>query len=324
MRCVNLFYAKIWNKYSFDCKFAETQNGKIMIKNLIITFLVLLMPYSVYSQSRIEISGLKGGELRSSKKLTVDTAQYRVVYEVKFIRNPKVPEKITTGRTLLLQGKHSALYKDFYEVLSDSVREEALRQGTSQVEAINKALAVTGQKFREEIVQDYPERGKALVQEYFMAGTKRYVDDGAVQEWALHDEAMDILGYHCQKATCRYRGRDYEAWYTEEIPIYRGPYLFAGLPGLIIKIRDSSGEYDFSMIGFEKVDNPFPLTIYDDKGIENLSRDDFRFLKAYKYENPSAALMAGGSIKLNLTPEEEKELEKRLNSPRPYNPIERE
>ena len=27
-----------------------------------------------------------------------------------------------------------------------------------------------------------------------------------------------VLGYTCHKATTRFRGRDYIAWYTEEIP----------------------------------------------------------------------------------------------------------
>ncbi len=274
------------------------------------------------AQSKVEISNFNG-ELRSARKLIVDTAEYKIVYDVVFVRDPENPENKSKGRTLLLHGKHSALYKDYYDVLADSVREEARRHGASQMEAMNKALAVSGRKFKEEIVQDYPERGKALVQEYIASGEKRYIDDGAVQEWVILDETRDIMGYECRKATCHYRGRDYEAWYTEEIPIYRGPFLFSGLPGLIVKIYDTDSEYDFSMIGFEKVTNPFPLYLYDDIGIEEVSRDDFRFLRAYRYENPAAVVLSGGPIKLNLTPEQEKELWKRLNSPRPYNPIER-
>lgn len=41
--------------------------------------------------------------------------------------------------------------------------------------------------------------------------------------WVLVDSNKKIGNYICQKAIATFRGRDYEAWYTIEIPISNGP-----------------------------------------------------------------------------------------------------
>jgi GLPGLI family protein len=58
---------------------------------------------------------------------------------------------------------------------------------------------------------------------------------------------LTINGYKSQKAKTSYGGRNYEAWFTTQIPIPDGPYKFCGLPGLIIKISDSKNHYVFEL-----------------------------------------------------------------------------
>ncbi|MEL7122487.1 MAG: GLPGLI family protein [Bacteroidota bacterium] len=67
-------------------------------------------------------------------------------------------------------------------------------------------------------------------------------------KWNLENETKKISGLNCLKATTTYGGRDYIAWYTTEIPITDGPYVFNGLPGLIIKVVDSQKWYKFELI----------------------------------------------------------------------------
>ncbi len=69
-----------------------------------------------------------------------------------------------------------------------------------------------------------------------------------------------ILGHRCQKATCRWRGRDYVAWFAPDIPIRRGPWKFGGLPGLIMKIHDVDSLYVFEAVAIEK--GNFPIYQY--------------------------------------------------------------
>ena len=65
--------------------------------------------------------------------------------------------------------------------------------------------------------------------------------------WKLKPETKIIKGYKCKKATVSYGGRDWVAWYAIDLPINAGPYKFKGLPGLIIKITDTTNSYDLEV-----------------------------------------------------------------------------
>ena len=75
----------------------------------------------------------------------------------------------------------------------------------------------------------------------------------APQVWQVHSDTMFFLGYKCQRATCNFRGRDYSAWFTTEIPLSDGPYKFYGLPGLILSVEDSDNQIQFRAIGIEQL-----------------------------------------------------------------------
>ncbi|WP_158409045.1 GLPGLI family protein [Formosa agariphila] len=67
-------------------------------------------------------------------------------------------------------------------------------------------------------------------------------------KWSITTDTLSINGLKCQKATTYYGGRNYEAWFSNEIPISDGPYKFSGLPGLIVKISDLKNHYVFELI----------------------------------------------------------------------------
>jgi GLPGLI family protein len=66
----------------------------------------------------------------------------------------------------------------------------------------------------------------------------KIVDSITVLKWEILDETKEILGYSCKKAKTQNYGKDIYAWFTDEIPISDGPYLYNGLPGLILKIEN--------------------------------------------------------------------------------------
>jgi len=70
--------------------------------------------------------------------------------------------------------------------------------------------------------------------------------------WEIKPDTLTIQGYRCNKATGYFGGRQYIAWFTHEIPIADGPYVFFGLPGLIVRIYDEKKHYDFTLVSFEK------------------------------------------------------------------------
>ena len=61
-------------------------------------------------------------------------------------------------------------------------------------------------------------------------------EDITIPDWTMYeDSTITVLGMECKKATTNFRGRYWEVWYTEDIPISQGPWKLCGLPGMILK-----------------------------------------------------------------------------------------
>lgn len=77
--------------------------------------------------------------------------------------------------------------------------------------------------------------------------------------WKMLSETTKIGDYKVQKAETDFAGRKWTAWFTTDLPYQDGPYKFAGLPGLIVKIEDDKAEYSFDLMRNYKVAD-FPET----------------------------------------------------------------
>lgn len=67
-----------------------------------------------------------------------------------------------------------------------------------------------------------------------------YVKDSAILlDWKIEKEVKKIGSFNCKKATTSFRGRNYTAWFTLEIPLPFGPWKLNGLPGLILEAYDT-------------------------------------------------------------------------------------
>ncbi|RQP09538.1 MAG: GLPGLI family protein [Chryseobacterium sp.] len=51
------------------------------------------------------------------------------------------------------------------------------------------------------------------------------------QNWQVEDERKDFQDRQLQKATAQFGGRNWTAWFSSDIPLPYGPYVFHGLPG---------------------------------------------------------------------------------------------
>lgn len=71
--------------------------------------------------------------------------------------------------------------------------------------------------------------------------------------WIIKEEIRIIKNYACKKAIAHFRGRDYTAWFTTDVPIVAAPWKFAGLPGLLMDIEDSRHQVK---IYVEKIEYP--------------------------------------------------------------------
>lgn len=113
--------------------------------------------------------------------------------------------------------------------------------------------------------------------------------------WKLFEETKKFNQYNCQKAQVNYGGRLWIAWFTKDIPINDGPYIFDGLPGLIVDIADSDNDYHFSLIEIRKnksinsFEKPHPI---------NINWKKYKKIHINYYTNPTKDFGANGTFSI--------------------------
>lgn len=83
--------------------------------------------------------------------------------------------------------------------------------------------------------------------------TNLNVEEKAEIKWNILQETAKIENYNCQKATTKFGGRTWEAWFSKDLPFPDGPYKFHGLPGLIVKLQDNTKSHQFLLKGSKKL-----------------------------------------------------------------------
>ena len=237
------------------------------INKLLSTAVMLLIGVTAHSQ--VEVVGVgttrKGGSdapmplPESTKSYTrLAPGKYEGVYEYSVNTSGKDGNPVTDHYTTILQiSDDCAKFGDYAAYLTDSLAASGA-DGDAITEAQMREYR-TEFYFVPEILLNNPD-GQTTVKDVSGITTAIYTEPFAGMEWSLTDETDSISGYLCAKATSRYAGRDWEAWYTDEIPSPFGPWKLSGLPGLIIKANDSEGIHSFTLISFRPTDIPVMKT----------------------------------------------------------------
>ena len=82
-------------------------------------------------------------------------------------------------------------------------------------------------------------------------------------KWEISAEERMVDSIRCIKASCQFRGREYVAWFSPEIPLPLGPWKMGGLPGLIVDLHDTGEDLLVSLkkISREDVEVMMPASI---------------------------------------------------------------
>jgi len=112
-------------------------------------------------------------------------------------------------------------------------------------EGIHEVIIDSDSSFR---VFKEPAASRLVFGEMDLAGRERHYEDTLhPMRWTLHEEERQIDSFECRKADVWFRGRHYTAWYAPDIPIPNGPWKMGGLPGLIMELREASGDMHFTL-----------------------------------------------------------------------------
>ncbi|QCX02208.1 GLPGLI family protein [Aggregatimonas sangjinii] len=115
-----------------------------------------------------------------------------------------------------------------------------------------------------------------------------YVKDSIPKmKWEIHDDTKKIGDFQCSKATTNFRGRDYTAWFSTDIPLPYGPWKLHGLPGLILEAYDTHKEIFFY---FKSIEYPTSQDIDifipepESEGKDWISSEKFKSEMIKRYE----------------------------------------
>lgn len=278
---------------------------------------ILLFLAVALSPALAQISVVSTTHVRKSEP--IDELIFRVQYEQAALEDSTKADARPNIETMMLEvGKKSSVYYSYTAYVRDSVLLADAQNHASQDVMSEHAKAYGNARVTYQIYKNYPV-GKVTTLDRIVTSNFRCEEKNEKPQWTLLPDTATILVYPCRKATCRFRGRTYVAWYTMEIPVSEGPWKLCGLPGLIVKAEDSRGHYTFTCTGIEQNKAPKPLLFYG-KGYESISRKDLN--KVYeRYAKDPLGFIASTApnVKVTVTDESGNEL-KHLTYP--YNPIE--
>lgn len=165
------------------------------------------------------------------------------LYELKFRPNQNKDSLVTNQFYLDIYGKQS-IFRSELERKSDSLIKKTtlgLGRGVYFITDLFARKNLETKKIEKVIITTMRTR-------FFIP-----IDDRL--EWKIVNEKQKIGDLYCQKAELDYGGRHWVAWFAESINLQEGPYIFNGLPGLIVKISDSHLDYEFNLIQLRNVKN---------------------------------------------------------------------
>lgn len=123
-------------------------------------------------------------------------------------------------------------------------------------------------------------------------------------KWSITTETKIIENFNCQKALLNYSNRNWEAWFTTDVPLHLGPYVFGQLPGLIVEMKDSKSNYSFNLIYIRK-DEDLDVNLISSKFID-VSIDQLKKIKIDYYNDPYKEFKSG-QIKVRWQDDDGKE-----------------
>lgn len=216
-----------------------------------------------------------------------EPALARVIYEFTHIHDTLQPEKPHKEEMVLYIGQHTSLYGSY---ISERINQQIRKQ--MEDPAFDGHLTITGSS-RTTSESYYAQSAQQVFKELrSFLGEQYLVDDDYPEiDWEINDETKSVGGYTAQRATGRFKGRDYTAWFTADLPFQAGPWKLQGLPGLILEATDSREEVFFHYAGFETLTEGEATVSVPETAIATNRKALDKLEEAYR-RNPEAAMSA--------------------------------
>lgn len=216
-----------------------------------------------------------------------EVALARVIYEFRHINDTLQPDKPHREEMVLYIGQEVTRYGSY---ATERINQQIKKQMDDPTFDGNLTITGSGSTTRESY---YARPADHVFKQLNSVIGERYVIDETypIIDWQLIDTSKTIGGYTAQKAIGFFKGREYTAWFTTEIPFQAGPWKLLGLPGLVLEAADSRNEVLFAYAGFETLAAGDATVGLPDNAIATSKKALDKLVAAYQ-KNPQAAMSA--------------------------------
>ena len=181
-----------------------------------------------------------------------DTAQVLVHYKFTHVRDTTNRDHPYTENMGLYIGRTSSVYRSYDNVLEQAEFKKQVQVAMASSPDgrinVNRNKKGSGAEYYE-----FPNEKKLARKEPLVMETYLIDDAMPAIDWKISNDTAMYGGLHCQKATARFKGRDYTAWFCPDMPLHVGPWKLNGLPGVIVEAYDAKKDVQFMFDGVEKV-----------------------------------------------------------------------
>lgn len=277
--------------------------------------LLLLSMFIASSLFAQNISGINGMRNAPISKTVYDTAHVLVYYEYEMLEDSLSPQSKELGQTILMIGDTYCSFDDYFHWKRDSLNDAFCREKRGSMDLFARGMALDSPVCPYMVLKSNVTRQATILLQGFV--DYQYSQPLPQIDWKLQEGDSIILGVNCSKATCEFGGRKWTAWYSADYPIFYGPYLFDGLPGLIFVLEEDKGNFKFTMNGL--VNDAQGKEVYLRKPSKLLKTTREKALEAFRNEYVDPTTIMTQVYHMQYVNGSMDEL---VNNP--YNPIEKE
>jgi len=197
-----------------------------------------------------------------------DTLRAKITYDFSHLQDTTNREKLYQEQMVLLLGRNASAYISLDKVRFDEQRkkdiEEQIKNSAPGKMSIN--IKSSSKKLIDTELYLFIKE-KKLISKQKLINNYLIEEEMPVIDWKISLDTLTISGLKCQKALAHFKGRDYTAWFCEDLPFQSGPWKLNGLPGLIVEAYDTNKDVLYKFAGFEKVNNSTNTNLNDENFI---------------------------------------------------------
>lgn len=229
-------------------------------------------------------------QLFGHKIMSIEPVKIVITYNLKYQEDSTNPSNIRNTKMLLFLGGNSSKFISRAGYINDT----ATRKFSSNEQVINyhSDPDVPRSGFQYQIYKNYPD-GMITFLDHIPSDTYKFEEKMNLFDWHLTGDTVTISGYKTQKATCNFGGRNWIAWFSQDLPFSDGPYKFNGLPGLIVKVYDTHNHYDFELLSISKPGAEEMIDIKEKRYIITTKQGFFQAQDSFRNDIISRAKAAG-------------------------------